>query len=29
MLGKMLFLLNMAIAAPVSEGHFLLLDDPI
>lgn len=28
MLGKMLFLLNMAIAAPVLEGQSLL-DDPI
>lgn len=29
MLGKRLFLLNTAIAAPVSEGQFLILDDPI
>lgn len=29
MLGRMLFLLSTAIAAPVSGGHSLPLDDPI
>lgn len=29
MLGKMLFLLNTAIAVPISEGRSFLLDDPV